>query len=504
MSDTTSSEPRIRAEWLRPDPYPQLIDGRESFDGEPRPVFDPSTGGRPASWLAASDAEVEAAISAARTSFDSRVWRRMPGPRKAEVLEAAAAAIRADAGRLAALEALDTGKAISGALTNDVYEAANAFSYTAAICRTTHGDVRRSSFPPELLPGGGPDLLTLRLGEPAGVVAELLPWNGPLMTGSQRIASALAAGCSIVAKPPVDAVLTLVELGRILTAAGLPAGVLNIVLGPGSTVGERLITDRRIDLISLTGGTETGRRVLAAAARNLTPVHLELGGKSPVVVFADADLDQAVGWAMMAAFVNMGEVCVAGSRLLVEESVYDQVVEAVAAAAAGLPVGDALHPDTFIGPLINERHADRVRGFVRRALDAGDATEVGKPGLPDGLLPTYVAPTVLGRVRRGCEVEQQEVFGPVLAAMPFRDEAEALALANGTQYGLNGTVFTRDIERAFRFSDGLDCGEVNVNCHFAPDMNGGRGEPRRASGFARTGVDAYTRTKAVNVQVHSG
>ncbi|MFI6984355.1 aldehyde dehydrogenase family protein [Embleya sp. NPDC050154] len=504
MSDTTTSEPRIRADWLRPDPYPQLIGGHESFDGAARPVFDPSTGGQVASWLAASDAEVEGAIAAARASFDAKVWQRMPGPRKAEVLEAAAAAIRADAPRLAALEAMDTGKAVSGALTNDVYEAANAFSYAAAICRTTHGDVRRSSFPPDLLPGGGPDLLTLRLREPAGVVAELLPWNGPLMTGSQRIASALAAGCSIVAKPPVDAVVTLVELGRILTAAGLPAGVLNIVLGPGSTVGERLITDRRIDLISLTGGTETGRHVLAAAARNLTPVHLELGGKSPVVVFADADLDQAVGWAMMAAFVNMGEVCVAGSRLLVEESVYDQVVEAVAAAAATLPVGDALHPDTFIGPLINERHADRVRGFVSRALDAGDASVVGKPALPDGLLPTYVAPTVLGRVRHGCEVEQEEVFGPVLAAMPFRDEAEAIALANGTRYGLNGTVFTRDIERAFRFSDALDCGEVNVNCHFAPDMNGGRGEPRRASGFARTGVDAYTRTKAVNVQVHSG
>jgi acyl-CoA reductase-like NAD-dependent aldehyde dehydrogenase len=506
MTDTTAAgrEPRIRADWLSPHPYPQLIDGRESHDGDVRPVFDPSTGGRPASYLAASSAEVEAAIAAARTSFDAKVWQRMPGPRKAEVLEAAAAAIRADAGRLAALEAMDTGKAVSGALTNDVYEAANAFSYAAAVCRTTHGDVRRSSFPPELLPGGGPDLLTLRLREAAGVVAELLPWNGPLMTGSQRIASALAAGCSIVAKPPADAVVTLVELGRILTAAGLPAGVLNIVLGAGSTVGEQLITDPRFDLISLTGGTDTGRHVMAAAARNLTPVHLELGGKSPVVVFADADLDQAVGWAMMAAFVNMGEVCVAGSRLLIEESVYDQVVEAVAAAAATLPVGDALDPDTFIGPLINERHADRVRGYVRRALDAGDASVVGKPVLPDGLRPTYVAPTVLGRVRPGCEVEQQEVFGPVLAAMPFRDEAEAVALANGTEYGLNGTVFTRDIERAFRFSDALDCGEVNVNCHFAPDMNGGRGEPRRASGFAKTGVDAYTRTKAVNVQVHSG
>ncbi|MFI6284284.1 aldehyde dehydrogenase family protein [Streptomyces sp. NPDC051018] len=495
---------RLRPGLLRTDPYPQLIGGREATGGTLRPITDPSTGLRPASYLAATAEEVDEAVTAARTSFDTGVWRRMPGPRRAEVLEAAAAAIRADARRFAALEAFDTGKGVSGALANDVYEAANAFSYAAAVARTAHGDARRATFPPELLPGGGPRILTVREPEPAGVVAELLPWNGPLMTGSQRIASALAAGCSIVAKPPADAVVTLSELGRLLGEAGLPPGVLNLVLGPGGTVGEQLITDPRIDLISLTGGTGTGRRVMAAAARNLTPVHLELGGKSPVVVFADADLEQAVGWAMMAAFVNMGEVCVAGSRLLIEESVYEEVLHGVAEAAAGLPVGDALDPETFIGPLINEAHADRVRGFVSRALAAGDAEVIGSPKLPEGLGPAFVAPTVLGGVRRGCELEQQEVFGPVLAAMPFRSEAEAGEIANGTSYGLNGTVFTRDLERAFRFADTLDCGEVNVNCHFAPDMNGGRGEPRKASGFSRTGVDAYTRVKAVNIQVHSG
>ncbi|MCM2388594.1 aldehyde dehydrogenase family protein [Streptomyces albipurpureus] len=502
--DSAGAEPRLQPGWLSTEPYPQLIGGKEATDGTPQPITDPSTGQQPARFLAATEQEVDAAIGAARSSFDSGVWRRMPGPRKAEVLEAAAAAIRANAPRLAALEALDTGKGVSGALVNDVYEAANAFSYAAAVTRTAHGDARRATFPPELLPGGGPEILTVRQPEPAGVVVELLPWNGPLMTGSQRIASALAAGCSIVAKPPIDAVITLVELGRILTAAGLPAGVLNVVLGPGGRVGEQLITDPRVDLISLTGGTETGRHVMAAAARNLTPVHLELGGKSPVVVFADSDLEQAVGWAMMAAFVNMGEVCVAGSRLLIEESVYDEVIHGVAEAAASLPIGDALDPSTFIGPLINERHAERVRGYVERAVGAGDAKLIGSPSVPSGLGSAFVAPTVLGGVRRGCELEQQEVFGPVLAAMPFSSEAEAVELANGTSYGLNGTVFTSNLERAFRFADALDCGEVNVNCHFAPDMNGGRGEPRKSSGFSRTGVDAYTRIKAVNVQVHSG
>jgi acyl-CoA reductase-like NAD-dependent aldehyde dehydrogenase len=492
---------RYDPSWLDADPLPQLVDGRESRQGEVRPVLDPSTGESPASYAEATGAEVDAALAAARRSHDEGEWRRMPGTRRAELLDAVAAAIRADAGRLAALEALDTGKAVGGALTYDVYEAAGAFSHAAAVARTAHGDVRRTAFPPELLPGGGPGLLTMRLRDPAGVVVELLPWNGPLMTGSQRIAMALAAGCSIVAKPPEEAVVTLVELGRILTRAGLPPGVLNLVLGPGETVGERLVTDPRVDLVSLTGGTETGRRVMELAARNLTPTHLELGGKSPVVVFADADLEQAVGWAMMAAFVNMGEVCVAGSRLLVAEPVYEEVVAGVAAAAASLPVGDALDPATFVGPLISVEHADRVRGFVSRAVAGGDATVVGTPSVPSGSRPAFVPPTVLGRVRPGSEIERREVFGPVLAAQSFASEEEALRLANGTSYGLNGTVFTRDIERAFRFADALDCGEVNVNCHFAPDMNLGRGEPRRSSGHSRTGVDAYTRLKAVTIRI---
>jgi acyl-CoA reductase-like NAD-dependent aldehyde dehydrogenase len=493
---------RFDPAWIGAEPRPQFIDGRESREGPVHPILDPSTGVSPGTYAEATDAEVDAAIAAARKSFDTGRWRRMPGRRRAEVLEAAAAAIRADAGRLAALEALDTGKAVGGALTNDVYEAATAFSYAAALARTAHGDVRRSSFPPELLPDGGPEILTMRLGEPAGVVAELLPWNGPLMTGSQRIAMALAAGCSIVAKPPEEAVLTLTELARILLAAGLPDGVLNLVLGPGETVGERLISDPRIDLISLTGGVETGRRVAAIAARTLTPAHLELGGKSPVVVFADADLDQAAGWAMMAAFVNMGEVCVAGSRLLIEAPVYDDLVKRVAEMAAGLPIGDALAADTFIGPLITEEHADRVRGFISRALTAGDAEVAGTPTVPKGLPATYVAPTVLAGVRPGSEIEQQEVFGPVLAALPFATEREAVRLANGTPYGLNATVFTKDLERAFHMAEALDCGEVNVNCHFAPDMNGGRGEPRKSSGHSRTGLDAYLRTKAINIQTH--
>ncbi|HTK14879.1 MAG TPA: aldehyde dehydrogenase family protein [Acidimicrobiia bacterium] len=492
--------PRIDPTWLRPDPYAQWIAGAERGDGEQHAIVDPSTGTTIGHWAQATDAEIDAAVQSARTTFDRGVWRRMALAQRAEVLERVAQRLRNDRERLAAIEALDTGKAVGGAIVYDLYEAATAFAYAGGAARDLHGDVRRSAFPPELLPGGGPEIVTMRLREPAGVVAELLPWNGPIMTGSQRIAAALAAGCSIVAKPPEEAVMSVLELARVLADAGLPPGVFNVVLGPGETVGEKLVADPRVDLVSLTGSVETGRRVMEVAARNLTPVHLELGGKSPVIVFADADLDAATGWAMMAAFVNMGEICVAGSRLLVESSVYDEVVSGVAAAAAGLPIGDALAPDTFIGPLVTEQHADRVRGFVERALSAGDAEAVGGGALPSGAGSTFVAPTVLGRVKPESEIAQQEVFGPVLTAAPFADEAEAIEVANATRYGLNATVFTRDIERAFRLADRLEVGEVNVNCHFAPEMNGGRGEPRKASGFSRTGIDAYTALKAVNIQ----
>jgi acyl-CoA reductase-like NAD-dependent aldehyde dehydrogenase len=496
-----SSAGRYDASWVDTDPYPQIIEGRESRRGQAFPVIDPSTAETVATWVEASREEVDEAVAAARRSFDGGVWSRAPQARRAEVLDAVAAAIRSDSRRLATLESLDTGKAVSGAMHYDLYEAAYAFASAAGACRDLHGDVRRVSFPPGLYPDGGPDLMTLRLREPAGVVCELLPWNAPLMTGSQRIAAALAAGCSLVVKPPEEAVVSIVNLARLLRDAGLPGGVMNVVLGRGETVGEQLVGDGRVDLVSLTGSVATGRRVMELAAANLTPVHLELGGKAPVIIFADADLDGAIRWATMAAFVNSGQVCVAGSRLLVQEEVYDEVVGEIARSSCALPIGDALDPGTFFGPLVSEGHAARVRGFVDRALAAGDAEVAGRGTPPANGPATFVAPTVLANVRRGSEIEQEEVFGPVLATLPFGSDDEAVAIANGTGYGLNASVFTRDIERAFGLADRLQCGEVNINCHFTPDMNHAKGDPRKNSGLAAVDVAAYTRLKGVNLKV---
>jgi acyl-CoA reductase-like NAD-dependent aldehyde dehydrogenase len=496
-----AASPRYDPAWVASDPYPQIIDGKESRRGSTQPAVDPSTGKAFASWAEATPDEVDAAVEAARRSFDAGDWSAMSYGARADVLDAAARVLGDHATRLATLESLDTGKAIHGALTYDLYEATQAFSVAAGMCRDLHGDARRTWYPPGLFPDGGPRILTIRLREPAGVVCELLPWNAPLMTGSQRLAMALAAGCSLVAKAPDEAVVTTVNLVRILHDVGVPAGVLNLVLGPGETVGEQLVADPRVDLVSLTGSAPTGMRVMEVASRNLTPVHLELGGKAPVIVFADADLDQAVQWAAMANFVNAGQVCVAGSRLLVQRSVYDQVVAGVVEQTKDFRIGDALDADTFLGPLINAAHAEKVRGFVRRAIADGNAEVAGEARVPVGLPDTFVAPTVLGRVRVGSEIEQEEVFGPVLAALAFEDEDEAVRVANGTRFGLNASVFSSDVERAMRVAERLDCGEVNVNCHFTPNMNAAKGEPRKMSGLSPTGIEAYTTRKGINLQI---
>jgi len=481
--------------------FGSIVAGGVRGEGEVRAVIDPSTGSTVARWAGAEARDVDDALSAARRSVDDGAWRRMPPLRRAEVLESVADGIGAAAAGLAAIESLDTGKSIHGAETFDLYEAETAFRHAAAVCRTATGDVRRSSYPPQLFPAGGPDVLTLRTREPAGVVVELLPWNAPLMTGSQRVAAALAAGCSVIVKPPEEAVMSSSRLVGLLHRAGVPAEVVQLVLGAGETVGEQLIGDRRVDLVSLTGSVETGRRVAEVAGRQLVATHLELGGKAPVIVCEDADVEAAARWAAMAAFVNAGQVCVAGSRLLVHRSRYDDVLDAVTAHARQFRIGDALDPETFMGPLVTSEHAAHVRRRRDEAIDRGDAVVRGAVELPGGLPDTFVAPTVLGEVRPGSELEQQEIFGPVLAAMSFDSDDEAIALANGTPYGLNATVFTSSLQRAFAFSSSLDVGEVNVNCHFTPDMNGLKGAPRRSSGLGLADVEAYSTVKALNVNL---
>lgn len=500
MTDTTPAPPVFNPAWVRTTPYPQSISGVESAEGETFPLVNPATGDAVGSWSEATATEVDRAIAAARTSFDDGRWRRMPPVRRAEVLTRIADAIDARKAELIGLDCVSTGKVFLGGIGYDGYEAVNAWRGAAAHVRQEAGEVRDAYFPPGLFPGDGPRILSIRRPEAAGVVAELLPWNAPLYTGSERLAGALAAGCSVVAKPSEESPASFVELARIAIECGLPEGVFNVVLGRGETVGDKLIRDPRVDLVSITGSVETGIKVYEIAASQMKRVNLELGGKAPVVVFADADLENVALWGMMSAFNNMGEVCVAGTRMIVEASVYDDVVAAVVGAASGLPIGDQFAPDTFVGPLINVEHAERVRGFIDRAVQDG-ASVAGGGTVPDGLGRAFVAPTVIGDVVAGSELEQREVFGPVLAAMKVSSEEEAIVRANSTQYGLAASVFTGSIERAYRVASALDAANVQVNHHYSADSSVPRGTPRKRSGTGFAGVAAYQAPKTIDINL---
>jgi acyl-CoA reductase-like NAD-dependent aldehyde dehydrogenase len=494
-------QPVFDATSVRNTPYPQFIAGAESATGSTHPLTNPCTGEPVANWSEATDAEIDAAVAAARASYDDGRWRRLPGARRAEILERASVLLRARVPELIGLDSISTGKVFLGGITYDGYEAVNTFIGAASALRESVGEVREAVFPPGLFPEHGPRIVSIRSEQPAGVVVELLPWNAPLFTGSERVSSALAAGCSVVAKPSEESPASLVELAAILREAGLPDGVFNVVLGRGEDVGDRLVRDPRVDLVSLTGAIETGRRVYEVAASQMKRVNLELGGKAPVIVFADANLENVAMWAMLSAFNNMGEVCVAGTRLIVEAPVYDDVVAVVADAAASLPIGDQFDPQTFIGPLVNVAHADRVRGFVDRAVTSGAASVVGAGTVPSGLGRAFVAPTVLGNLRAGCEIEQSEVFGPVIAAHAFSSEDEAVLRANSTPYGLSASVFTGDIGRAFRVADRLEVGNVQINHHYSADHSVPRGTPRRKSGTGFTGIRGYQAAKSIDFNI---
>jgi 5-carboxymethyl-2-hydroxymuconic-semialdehyde dehydrogenase len=333
--------------------------------------------------------------------------------------------------------------------------------------------------------------------DPAGVTAVIGPWNAPLMLATWRIAPALASGAAVVHKPPEWAPLTASMLGDLALEAGLPPGAYNVVQGIGEEAGSALVSHPGVDRIAFTGSVDTGRLIAQAAAPHLTPLSLELGGKSPFLIFADTDLDAAVRQAI-GQFDNAGQVCLAGTRLLVEEPIYEEFLDRFAKAAAEIVVGDPREDATDIGPLITRQHLDRVDGFVRRALDAGIEARVGGPNEDLGGL--YYRPTLFVEPPRGSEILTREVFGPVLTVQRFADEAAAVAMANDSDFGLAATLYTSDADRARRVSEQLVAGTVWVNCFFVRDLNAPFGGSRD-SGIGREGgvwsFDFYADVKNV-------
>ncbi len=444
--------------------------------------------------VAAGDAQdAHRAVDAARRAFDDGPWPGMTAAERRSLLHAFADAVDAHAEELALLDTRDMGKPIREARGMDIPRVSANLRFFADYAALTGSE----AYPDGLR-------LSYVLYAPAGVVVAISPWNFPAMQASWKAAPALAFGNTVVLKPAEQSPLSAARLGELALEAGLPPGVLNVVHGFGpDAIGEALTRDPRVDRITFTGESATGRAIGAAAAANLTPVSMELGGKSANVVFADCDLDEAVAGAIRAIYTNNGEVCLSGSRLLVQRPILDPFTERFVAATRGLRVGDPKDPDTQVGPLVERTHWEKVDGYVRLGVEEGGDLLCGG-GRPDGL-PTgeYYAPTVLARMRNDMRAVREEIFGPVQAIVPFEEEADALAMANDSEYGLAGMLWTNDLDRAHRMAEAWRTGTVWVNCFFERDLRlpfGGE----RASGIGREGGpysrDFFTDPRAVVIK----
>lgn len=472
-----------------------FIDGiwQDSASGARTDVINPATGQVFATVATGTTKDIDAAVAAARTAFDSGVWSKLSGRERSRVLARASAIMRERKDELALAESLDVGKPITLAHAVDVATAADQYEYTAAMAQQLDGSVRESPLPAHAF--------TRR--EPLGVVAAITPFNFPLILSSTKVAAALAAGNTVVHKPATDTPLSALIMAEILTQAGLPAGVYNVVTGPGGLLGDHLVGHRDVNKVAFTGSTEIGAHVASLAGEKLRPVTAELGGNAANIVFADADLGKAIETIISAFVFNSGQFCMGGPRLLVERPIYETVLGILAEAVPGVPFGNPLDPATVIGPLASRKQLEKVAGHVEAARAAGGRIITGgKPVDLNGGF--FYQPTVIADLPADTAAIKEEIFGPVLTVQPFDTEAEAINLANSTEYGLAAGVQTSSISRAHRVSAALDAGIVWVNSWSLLDPAVPFGGVK-SSGWGREygpeSLDSYTRTKSVIIAI---
>jgi phenylacetaldehyde dehydrogenase len=474
-----------------------LIDG-EWRDGAARqriPSHDPASGAHLADLVEAAASDVDDAVAAARRALSAAAWAGLTPSLRGRLLWRIADLIDAHADELAEIETLDQGKSWRTSRMAEIPAAAEQFRYFAGFVTKILGETIPVSIgyqPP------GKQLFAYTRREPVGVVAAITPWNSPLLMAAMKLAPALAAGCAVVLKPAEETSLTALRLGRLMQDAGLPPGVVNILTGRGETVGAALAAHPDVDKATFTGSTETGRLILRAAAGNLKKLTLELGGKSPVVVFEDADLSLAAPGIARGVFANGGQVCVAGSRVYVHRSRHDELADALAAEARRLRLGHGLDPDADLGPLVGEAHARRVEAYLAEGLAEGARAMAGGARL--GTTGAFFEPTVLVGARQDMRLMREEIFGPIVALIPFDEADEAIAYANDTRYGLAASVWTADLSTAHRMAAAIRAGTVWVNCHsyFSPELpKGGLRESGWGVENGAQGLESYLETKTV-------
>lgn len=475
-----------------------FIDGswREPLSGDKFESINPATGQRVIEAALGGPDDVDLAVAAARQALKGP-WRSIDPSERGRMLYRAAAEIRRRTETLAWLDTSDMGKPISDARGN-VAGAANVIEFYAGLADKIHGTVTP-------VPG---DNFNYVLREPVGVVAAITPWNFPVWMVAIKLGPALACGNTVVLKPAEQSPSSALEVAAIFEEVGFPPGVVNVVTGDGPVTGAALASHPGIDHVSFTGSSEVGREVAAAAGRNLAGVTLELGGKTPSVVFADADLQQAVSVAVQAICMNQGQICVAASRLVIEESIRQPFVDEFVKRVERLKVGNPMEEDTHMGSLVDEVQYDRVMGYIARGKEEGNLLTGGGPlHDPRDKPGYYMRPTVFDNVDADATIAQDEIFGPVMSVIPFEDEDQALALANRTRYGLAAWLFTRDLSKAHRFARDVEAGIVAVNrfggfyplTPYAGQKGSGVGQESGVSGA----IESYTRVKNVTINLDS-
>ena len=486
------------AESNTPRKYQLFIDGQwvDAESGKTFTTPNPSTGEPLAEVAEADAADIDKAVAAARRAFEGK-WSSMSARDRGRLLYKLSQLIEQHAKELAELETLDNGKPIKESLYVDLPQVVENFEYFAGWATKIEG---------ETIPVPG-KMFNYTLREPVGVCGQIIPWNFPLLMAAWKLAPALAAGNTVVLKPAEQTPVTALELGKLIQEAGFPDGVINIVPGYGETAGAALASHRGVNKIAFTGSTEVGKLIAKAAADNLTKVSLELGGKAPNIVFADADLEQAVNGSMMGIFFNQGQVCCAGSRLFLAESVKDEFLERFKEKSRKITVGDPLDKATQMGPQVSQEQLNRVRSYVAIGREEGATVLTGgdPPKLEGNLQNGYFfQPTILSEVKNQMRIAQEEIFGPVISVITFTDEDDLIKQANETIYGLSAGIWTRDITRAHRFAKEVKAGVIWINTFNmfnAASPFGGYKQSGYGREMGKHALELYTQVKSVWVDL---